>query len=71
MHHYKKMPAIKETIELRDAFFKSIPKSSLKQFEIHVTEHCNLNCRGCDNFSPIAGESFIEVDWFDKQMERM
>ena len=25
-------------------------------FEIHLAEHCNLNCKGCDNYSPVAEE---------------
>ena len=29
---------------------KFIPSPTL-QFEVHLTEHCNLNCKGCDNFS--------------------
>jgi len=28
------------------------------QFEIHLADHCNLNCQMCDHFSPIAEESF-------------
>lgn len=36
--------------------------------EIHVTDHCNLSCKGCRHFSPIADEWFIDVDDFEKQL---
>src|SRR4030042_6742365 len=29
-------------------------KTYLPYLEIHLTDHCNLNCRGCGHFSPIA-----------------
>lgn len=28
--------------------------------EIHVTNHCNLNCKGCSHFSPLVNNSFLE-----------
>lgn len=37
----------------------------------HVTEHCNLNCAGCDNFSPLAEPEFIDVSEFRRDIERM
>lgn len=42
---------------LRMVFNPKIPKSKLR-VEIHVVDHCNLNCRGCDNFSCIAKPFF-------------
>lgn len=40
-------------------------------FEIHITEHCNLNCMGCDNFSCIAEPEFIDVEEFRRDFARM
>ncbi len=34
-------------------------KILLPVLEIHVTDHCNLNCKGCSHFSNIADEFFI------------
>ena len=50
------------------------------KFEVHVCEHCNLNCKGCYHFSPLAKEEFLDVvEWendckrlsilFDREME--
>jgi MoaA/NifB/PqqE/SkfB family radical SAM enzyme len=33
---------------------------------IHITDHCNLNCVGCDHFSSIAAERFIDVKIFEQ-----
>lgn len=40
-------------------------------FEVHLTEHCNLNCKGCSHFSPLADEEFLEIETFEKDMARM
>ena len=40
-------------------------------FEIHITEHCNLNCMGCNNFSCIADPEFIDVEEFRRDFARM
>ena len=33
----------------RIVFKPKKPKKKLR-VEIHIVNHCNLNCRGCDNF---------------------
>jgi len=40
----------------------------LYHFEIHVTDHCNLNCRGCDHFSNLCGPTFLGPDEFESDM---
>lgn len=46
-------------------------KTSGFRFEVHLTEHCNLNCKGCSHFSPLANEEFLRIESFEKDMERM
>ncbi len=46
------------------------PQVQLK-FEVHVTEHCNLNCKQCAHFSPLAEESYIDVDQYTKDVNRL
>lgn len=46
------------------------PRQLIK-FEFHVAEHCNLNCKCCDNFSPLAEKEFINFDVFCRDIERM
>ena len=46
-------------------------KQKKLKFEIHLVEHCNLNCAACDNFSPIAEPEFVDVEEFRRDFERM
>ena len=40
-------------------------------FQTHITEHCNLNCRGCYHFSPLAKPSEVSPDRFEKDFSRL
>lgn len=46
------------------------PLGSLS-FEVHITDHCNLNCRGCYHFSPLSGEDCLSLKEFENDMEQM
>ena len=35
---------------------------------MHIVNHCNLNCAGCNHFSPLAEPWFIEVEDFKNQI---
>ncbi|MDR3249426.1 MAG: radical SAM protein [Treponema sp.] len=39
--------------------------------EVHLTEHCNLNCKGCSHFSNLAGEEYLDPAAFEKDCERL
>ena len=39
--------------------------------EIHVVEHCNLNCSGCNHFSSLAKEEYLQPEQFEKDMKRL
>ena len=43
----------------------------MKYLEISLAEHCNLNCKGCSHFSPIAEEEYIDADTFEKDLSRI
>lgn len=36
--------------------------------EIHIVDHCNLNCAGCNHFSPLAKPWYISIDDFTLQL---
>jgi hypothetical protein len=46
-------------------------KPVLNYLELHLTDHCNLNCRGCGHFSPIADKWFASLDEHDRDMHRL
>lgn len=48
-----------------------LKRRKLLRFETDITDHCNLNCTGCNHFSPIAEERCIDVDAFEKDFARL
>ena len=43
----------------------------LRYFEVHLTEHCNLNCASCAHFSPLADETFADIKIFERDINRI
>jgi MoaA/NifB/PqqE/SkfB family radical SAM enzyme len=46
-------------------------KDLIPVLHIHLTDHCNLNCRGCDNLSPLATETFADETVFERDCARI
>jgi organic radical activating enzyme len=55
---------------LVDMLSKSIPNQMLA-FSVHLCEHCNLNCAGCNNFAPLASEEYTDLSQFTSDMKRL
>ncbi len=49
---------------------KLVPRNDLR-FEVHLAEHCNLNCKGCDNFSPLAKKEFADMKELERDCRRL
>jgi len=45
--------------------------SKLFPIEVHVVEHCNLNCKGCNHFSSLAKEEYLKPEQFEKDFTRL
>lgn len=43
----------------------------LPYLELHLTDHCNLNCKGCSHFCPIADKNYLSMGTYLKDMKRM
>lgn len=41
----------------------------LFHFEIHITDHCNLNCKGCGHFSNLCEPTFLSLEEFRSDMD--
>jgi MoaA/NifB/PqqE/SkfB family radical SAM enzyme len=39
--------------------------------EVNLVDHCNLNCRSCDHFSPIAEPHFPSLREFERDIARL
>lgn len=44
-------------------------KPVIGYIEMHLVNHCNLNCRGCSHMSNVSPVDFIEEDYFEKEIE--
>jgi len=76
--YYKIKPLLKNTIpdRLLYYYYKSrrqhhlIPNEHL-QFDVHLAEHCNVNCAGCNHFSPLAEPEFTDLSVLNKDFARL
>jgi hypothetical protein len=50
---------------------EKIKPRKLLKFDIHVADHCNLNCKGCEHFSPLAKNEFLDVAVFKQDCARL
>lgn len=49
---------------------KLIPRSKLF-FDVEITEHCNLNCKGCESLAPLAEEEYLDIEECEKDLSRL
>ncbi len=47
-----------------------VPKASI-HIEVNINKNCNLNCKGCDHFAPIAEADILELSVFERDMKRL
>lgn len=47
-----------------------VPQKELR-FEVHIVEHCNLNCKQCSHFSPLAEEEYIDLGEYERDCKRL
>lgn len=46
-------------------------KRFLKYLEIHLVDHCNLNCKGCGHFSSLSPPSFLSIKEFEDDLRQL
>jgi hypothetical protein len=70
---YVNVDSYGERTNMMHDYFKNrkyMPKILLG-FDVHITEHCNLNCANCNHFSPIADDSFLDLEEYRKDILRL
>lgn len=50
---------------------KLMPQKKLKALVVNICDHCNLNCRGCDHFSPIAEKRLLDTNEIVADLKQM
>jgi hypothetical protein len=43
----------------------------LPYLELHLTDHCNLNCKGCGHYCPIASPNYADIKQHERDMRRL
>lgn len=61
---------LRKISELEKVVNKRIPKKRMR-IVVDIASHCNLNCKGCDHFSPIAEEHFLNIESFKSDIKRL
>lgn len=61
---------------LRPLYNKAIRKNmkrreSISMLNLHLADHCNLNCKGCDNFSPLSPKVLADINVLHRDLERL
>lgn len=60
-----------ESENLRQSLIRVTPQAKLNYFVVHLVDECNLRCKGCDHFAPLAKGGYLEPEVFDKDMKRL
>ncbi len=47
------------------------PQKHLDLLTVPIVEHCNLRCRFCDHFAPLAEKEFADIKFFEKDFARL
>lgn len=58
-----------ESKKIEDLKIKELP--ILEYLEIQLVDHCNLNCRACSHFCPLANENFANLFEFKRNMQEL
>lgn len=56
---------------MRMSSIKRLKKRKKLIFDFHLSNHCNLNCRGCEHFSSIAPAKFPDISSFENDCKRI
>jgi radical SAM family protein len=49
----------------------ALKKPVLNYVEFHLTDHCNLRCKGCGHFSTIASPNYAEIGQYESDLNRL
>ena len=60
----------KEAIKNSFDFLKD-RRPELRYLELHLTDHCNLNCKGCAHYAPIATPRYADLLQHDRDMRKL
>ncbi|MBQ9003524.1 MAG: 4Fe-4S cluster-binding domain-containing protein [Eggerthellaceae bacterium] len=55
-----------------EGFAERWAKMAMKpKLDVQVCDHCNLRCAGCLHFAPLAGERFLDLEEYERDLEQL
>jgi hypothetical protein len=63
--------AMPEALRQRLSRIKSLYLGELHYLEYNLTDHCNLNCKGCSHFCSVSSPSFADLDRYASDLNRL
>jgi len=57
--------------EMRQMRAEKLHRKQNFQFEVDIAMHCNLKCRSCHHFSPLAKNEITDINIFQQDFERL
>ena len=69
MRHFKDL--VIRTKNIENMLQRMVPQPTLMHFDYPLVEHCNLNCKYCNHFSPLADKKNVDVKIYEKDIKRM
>jgi MoaA/NifB/PqqE/SkfB family radical SAM enzyme len=48
-----------------------LKQRELLRFDVHLADHCNLNCKSCEHFSPLSEKKFLDINVYEKDCIRL
>jgi organic radical activating enzyme len=48
-----------------------LKKRKTLRIEVHITDHCNLNCKSCNVYSPLAAAGFLDIGRLQNDLKRL
>ena len=48
-----------------------LERHAIEFMDVRLVDHCNLNCVGCNAYSPLAPESYLAVEDFENDLQRL
>jgi len=56
---------------IKERLWRVTPHPRLDYLVVNIVDHCNLNCAGCDHFSPIADKREVSLERLEKDLGRL
>jgi hypothetical protein len=67
----KSFPKYARILFLKLSAKKRLTPRSEFRFDVHLTDHCNLNCKGCLHFSPLSTEKYLDIQTFEQDCKKL